>query len=235
VGGSDQLGNIVTGYELIRKGSKKAIFGLLTPLVTNEVGDKYGKSTGLPIWLNRDKLSAFDFYQFFFRLPDSEVGKFLNLFTLFSDDETEQIMQKFLKNTTSQYAQKILAETMTLLVHGEDGLNLAKKTTTALYEQDTESIGKLSHEEMQEVFGKSALSTIVFLDPGETTVLDLALKANCFPNERDAIRIISAGGFYINYKQVTSPSQEIKDEHILANNTSLLRVGKRRFYIVKWH
>lgn len=63
MGGSDQLGNIVTGYELIRKSSKEPIFGLLTPLVTNEAGDKYGKSTGTPIWLDRDKLSAFGFYQ----------------------------------------------------------------------------------------------------------------------------------------------------------------------------
>lgn len=87
---------------------------------------------------------------------------------------------------------------------------------------------------MQEVFGHAAISTTLFLEPGQTTVLDVAMDSKCFVDRRDAIKVISAGGFYINYKRVTSPSELIDDKHILANNTTLLRVGKRRYYIVRW-
>ncbi|KAI1295329.1 Tyrosine--tRNA ligase, mitochondrial [Halotydeus destructor] len=236
IGGSDQMGNMVTGYNLIRKASKKPVFGLLTPLLTNEHGDKYGKSTGDAIWLNRTKLSPFYFYQFFIRLPDVEVEKFLKLFTFFTDDEMESIMQKFLKKTGSpRYAQERIAEHLTLLVHGEEGLKLAKETTKALYEEDCESIGRLSRLEMSEVFGE-ALTCPLFLEPGETTVLDLALKTNCFRSQSDAIKIITGGGFYVNYKKIVNPAQPINDDHILAkSNTSLVRIGKKRYYIMQWN
>jgi tyrosyl-tRNA synthetase len=235
VGGSDQLGNITTGYQLITKLTQKEAFGLVTPLLTDEMGSKYGKSTGSKVWLSRNKMSAFDFYQYFVRIHDTEVLKFLKLFTFIPDDEIEKIMSKFLKRTDSRYAQERLAEAVTLLVHGESGLESAKKTTSALYNNDLEAISKMTVEEMQEVFGSAALVTHLYLEPGETTVLDVAIKAKCFDTASQASNVIQAGGFFINYKKVTSPSKLINEEaDILANDTSLLRVGKRRYFIIKW-
>ena len=235
VGGSDQLGNITTGYQLIRKLTQKEAFGLVTSLLTDELGSKYGKSTGSKVWLSRNKMSAFDFYQYFVRIHDTEVLKFLKLFTFIPEAEIEKIMAKFLKKTDSRYAQERLAEAVTLLVHGESGLESAKKTTAALFDNDLQAISRMTVEEMQEVFASSALVCHLYLEPGETTVLDVAMKAKCFDNEKYASNIIQAGGFFINYKKITSPSKLINEEDdILANDTSLIRVGKRRYYIIKW-
>jgi len=155
------------------------------------------------------------------------------MFTFINDEEVEHIMQKFLKKPESRYAHERVAESLTLLVHGEDGLSMAKKTTKALYDGNLESISSLTLYEMQEIFGTKELTTL-FLEPGETTVLDVAMKASCFASERDAIRIMKSGGFHINNERADAPNAEISDKHILSNNTSLLRVGKKRYYIVKW-
>jgi len=214
---------------------KKEAFGIVTPLLTDEMGSKYGKSTGSRVWLSRNKMSAFDFYQYFVRIHDTEVLKFLKLFTFFDDSEVERIMTKFLKKTDSRYAQERLAETVTLLVHGEQGLETAKKTTAALYDNDIESISKMSFEEMKEVFGTHALISELYLDPGVTTILDTIMKANVFNSSSQASNVIEAGGLFLNNKKVTSPGKLINEtEDILANNTSLIRVGKRRYYIIKW-
>lgn len=235
MGGSDQIGNITTGYQLIGRLADKKAFGLTTPLLTDEMGSKYGKSTGSAVWLNRDKMSPFQFYQYFVRIHDDEVHKFLKLFTFLPDEEIEQIMHKFLKKTSGRYAQERLAESVTLLVHGEDGLGMAKKATAALFANDLPSIARMTAEEMREVFDQHALISSLYLDPGQTTVLDLAIRAKCFPNESEAGRVIRAGGFYINNNQVLSPDKLInEDEDILPNGLSLVRVGKRRYYLVKW-
>ena len=236
VGGSDQTGNITTGYQLITKLlPEKQAFGLMTPLLTDEMGSKYGKSTGSRVWLSRNKMSPFDFYQYFVRVHDMEILKFLKLFTFFSDAEIETIMGKFLKKTDSRYAQERLAEAVTLLVHGEEGLSSAKKTTDALYNNDLEAVSKMTVEEMQEVFGSSTLVTHLYLNPEETTVLDASMQAKCFPNPTYASGVIRAGGFFINNKRVTDPLKLINEEEdILPNDTSLIRVGKRRYYIIKW-
>ena len=229
------MGNITTGYQLIGRLVDKQVYGLTTPLLTDEMGSKYGKSGGSAVWLNRNKMSPFQFYQYFVRIHDNEVHKFLKLFTFLPDEEIEQIMHKFLTKTSGRYAQERLAESVTLLVHGEEGLQMAKKTTAALYANDLPSIASMTEDEMREVFGQSALICSLYLDPETTTVLDLAIRAKCFSSESEAGHAIRAGGFYINYKQVLSPDKLInEDEHILPNGLSLVRVGKKRYYLVKW-
>lgn len=235
VGGTDQLGNITTGYQLIGRLVDKKVYGLTTPILADEKGNKYGKSSGSAVWLNRNKMSPFQFYQSFLRVHDNDVNRFLKLFTFLPDGEIEQIMHKFLKKTSGRYAQERLAESVTLLVHGDEGLEMAKKTTAALYANDLQSIARMTVDEMRELFAESALMCNLYLDPGETTVLDLAIRAKCFPNESEAGHAIRAGGFSINYKQVLYPDKLInEEEHILPNGLSLLKVGKKRYYLVKW-
>ena len=231
----DQTGNITTGYQLIDKVLKKHVFGLITPLLTDEKGAKYGKSVGKAVWVNPKRTSPFSFYQSFIRIPDTEVHRFLRLFTFLPENEIEQIMQKFLSKTGSRYAQERLAEIVTLLVDGEEGLEMAKRTTAALYSNDVTSIGEMTPEELHDVFGKSALMSSLYFDPKETTVLDLAIKAKCFPNESEAGNAIRAGAFFINSRVVTDPHRLINEsQDMLPNGTSLVRVGKKRYYIIKW-
>ena len=133
----------------------------------------------------------------------------------------------------SRHPQKKLAEKVTLLVHGKAGLDTARLTTEILYGGNPEALVRLTSEEMEVVF-KSASSVSLVLNPG-TSVLKVAMDAGCFRDERDARRIIAAGGLYVNLCRVNNPDLVlIPGAHILPNDLTLLKVGKRHYYLVKW-
>ncbi|XP_030559999.1 tyrosine--tRNA ligase, mitochondrial [Drosophila novamexicana] len=234
MGGSDQMGNLMTGHELISRVERnREVFGMTLPIVTNEEGDKFGKSAGNAVWLDENKTSPFALYQFFLRMPDSEVEKLLKLFTFIPLPEVEQLMREHAKEPEKRKAQTILAEDVTLLVHGEHGLKQAERVTNALYKGNVDGLAELNYAEIKQTFQGAAVVDIL-TEPG-MSILQLAMKAKCFPTETDAVRIINAGGFYINQKRVQNIAEVITTGiHILRNGVSLLRVGKRNFYIVRW-
>ncbi|XP_023215906.1 tyrosine--tRNA ligase, mitochondrial-like isoform X1 [Centruroides sculpturatus] len=233
IGGSDQLANIDLGHDLLKRTRNVNSYGLTVPLITAESGGKFGKSEGNAVWLNEDKTSAFDFYQFFMRLPDTSIQRYLKLFTFYSLSEVESIMQKHMEKPENWYAQKRLAENVTRLIHGETGLRLAKLATDVLYNNSFKSLNELNESEMKQIF-KQVPSIELLLEPG-ITLIDLAMKAKCFGSLKDANRIISAGGMYVNNQKVTTPNYVIVDgQHILNSGLTLLRTGKRNYYIVKW-
>lgn len=233
LGGSDQTGNLMTGHELISRVENKSVFGLTLPIVTNEEGDKFGKSAGNAVWLDPNQTSAFAFYQFFVRVADSEVEKLLNLFTFLPSVEIEDIMKKHKKIPELREAQRKLAEEVTLLVHGESGLKQALTITNALYKGSPDALGELDYKDIKQTLAGATLCEIM-AEPG-LSILQLAMKAKCFPTENDAIRIISAGGLYINQKRTQNISEIISPGiHILKNGLTLIRVGKKNYYIVKW-
>lgn len=237
VGGSDQLGNIVTGYQLLGKLlPDKSNFGLTTALLTDEFGRKFGKTSGSPVWLSDKKMTPFDFYQYFLKVADSEVGRLLQLFTFLSSEEIEQIMSKFLKKKESRYAQERLAEAVTLLVHGSEGLASAKNATSALFNNDVNALSRMTLDEMKRIFGSSANFFQFYLDTEEeTTVLDLTMKVKGFSNSKEAGGAIRNGGLYINFRQEKDPFRIISEsDDILSNGMTVIRIGKRRFYIINW-
>ncbi|XP_050671045.1 tyrosine--tRNA ligase, mitochondrial [Leptidea sinapis] len=233
IGGSDQMGNICAGHELISRTAKKNVYGLTLPLVTTEEGDKFGKSAGNAIWLDPQKTSPYSLYQYFIRTKDSEVERLLKLFTFYNLGEIKDIMFKHSQHPQERYPQQCLAEHITKLVHGEEGLVRAREATSAIYSKDINSLISLSSTELEQVFEGAPIVTML-LSPA-LTVLDLGMKAKCFATESDALRIIQAGGFYINHQKVKKVDEVITQAaHILPNLTSLLRVGKRNYYIIKW-
>lgn len=233
IGGSDQMGNIMSGHELISRTSKKEVFGLTLPLITNEEGDKFGKSAGNAIWLDKNKTSEFVFYQFFVRLSDAETENLLKLLTFIPIFEVEDMIEKHRRNPELREAQKKLAHNLTLLVHGEEGLKKALVVSDALYSGDVHALGELKPQEVPQLFSGASYAELR-MEPG-TTMIKAAMQVKCFPTEMDALRIITAGGFYINQKRSTNPSEMLTpDIHILPNGISLFRVGKKNYYIVKW-
>ncbi|KAI4457101.1 tyrosyl-trna synthetase [Holotrichia oblita] len=233
IGGNDQMGNIMSGHELIRKVRKEGVYGLTLPLITTEMGDKFGKSAGNAVWLSETKTSPFIFYQFWKRLSDIDAEKFLKLFTFESLGFIKDLMRQHREKPELHLAQKYLAEQITLLVHGEEGLKTAEIATKALYDKDISALGNMKAEEVVRLFDKANLVQIL-PEPGQS-VLDLALKAGCFLKSNDALRIISTGGFYINQQKSSNPDEVLNPSvHRLSNNISLLRVGKKNYYVVKW-
>uniref|UniRef100_H0VSZ4 Tyrosine--tRNA ligase n=1 Tax=Cavia porcellus TaxID=10141 RepID=H0VSZ4_CAVPO len=233
LGGSDQLGNIVSGYEFIHKLTGEDVFGITVPLITNTTGAKLGKSAGNAVWLDRVKTSPFELYQFFVRQPDDSVERYLKLFTFLPFAEIDHIMQLHGKEPEKRGPQKRLAAEVTKLVHGQEGLDSAKRCTHALYHSSIDALEVMSDQELKELFKEASFSELV-LDPG-TSVLDTCRKANAIPDGPRGYRMITEGGVSINHRQVTNPeSVLVVGQHILKNGLSLLKIGKRNFYIIKW-
>ena len=233
LGGLDQIGNIQEGITMIYKKTDIQPYGLILPLILDENGFKYGKSTGKPIYLNRRKMSYFDFFQFFYRTTDANVEQFLKLFTFLSGEQIEKVMSDHLANKKDNYAQKQLAEQVTLLVHGEEGCRIAKLATDIFYKKDLNSVESLEQEYFNDIFLPEQIVTM-FIEPKETNVLDVALKCKIFENELETVRLIDAGGLYLNGLKCRYANELIINKFILKNRTTLVRVGKKRFYIVKW-
>ena len=263
IGGSDQMGNIATGHEFITKFDKSPdkwkliydgannskssnsgeipAYGILLPLVTNESGDKFGKSENGQnrVWLSAKKTTPYDFYQFFLRLPDSQIEKMLYFYTLLPSTEITDLMNIHERESEKRHPHKKLAECLTRLVHGTQGLDLAVKTTDILYgsgEHDKDislKLASLSQSEMSTIFSQANHIRLMFT-PG-ISIIDFSLKIGCFKREQDAQRIIAAGGFYVNQVRRTNVDELlIAGVHILSNNLTLVRVGKRNYFLIEW-
>ncbi|XP_014897858.1 tyrosine--tRNA ligase, mitochondrial isoform X2 [Poecilia latipinna] len=128
LGGTDQLGNLMSGHEYIHKVSGEEVYGLTIPLVTSTTGDKLGKTAGNAVWLNRDKTSPFELYQFFLRQSDASVERYLKLFTFLPLEEVEKLMEQQREDPSKRLAHKRLAAEVTKLVHGKEGLESAKRS-----------------------------------------------------------------------------------------------------------
>ncbi|XP_064603054.1 tyrosine--tRNA ligase, mitochondrial-like isoform X2 [Liolophura sinensis] len=232
IGGGDQLGNIVAGYDFISKVTRQKVFGLTTPLITTTAGNKLGKTAGNAIWLDSKRTSPFQLYQFFLNLPDTEVERYLTLFTFLSHKEIDEVMKKQ-KTPESRPAQTTVAEQVTLLVHGDDGLDAAKRWTEVLFGNKVEALSKMGQSELCQLFENTPTTELLF-EHG-LTVMDVCIKAGCFTREVDAERTIQEGGVSFNYQRVTSPDFVlIPGQHILSNNITLIRLGKKTYYIIKW-
>ncbi|CAG5957727.1 unnamed protein product [Menidia menidia] len=233
LGGTDQLGNLMSGHEYIHKVSGEEVYGLTIPLVTSSVGDKLGKTAGNAVWLNRDRTSPFDLYQFFLRQPDSSVEGYLKLFTFLPLAEVEKLMEQQREDPSKRLAHKRLAAEVTKLVHGKEGLESAKRCTNALYHSSVQALEEMSDEELQELFREAPFHELL-LEPG-TTVIDACRQVNAIPDGPRGYQMVSDGAVWINHRRADNPeSVLIPKLHILSNGLTLLRVGKKNFYIIKW-
>ncbi|KAF0040603.1 hypothetical protein F2P81_006501 [Scophthalmus maximus] len=233
LGGGDQLGNLMSGHEFIHKVSGEEVYGLTIPLVTSSVGDKLGKTAGNAVWLNRNRTSPFELYQFFLRQPDASVEGYLKLFTFLPLAEVERLMEQQREDPGKRLAHKRLAAEVTKLVHGKDGLESAKRCTNALYHSSVQALEEMSDEELQELFKEAPFHELL-LEPG-TTVIEACRRVNAVPEGPRGYQMLSDGAVWINHRRTDKPEQVLIPKlHILSNGLSLLRVGKRNFYIIKW-
>ncbi|XP_033630478.1 tyrosine--tRNA ligase, mitochondrial-like [Asterias rubens] len=233
LGGTDQLGNLMTGHDLVKKVTGKDVYGIAIPLVTSSTGAKLGKTAGNAVWVNEDKTSPLDLYQYFVRLPDADMERYLKLFTFLPLNEIDDIITKHKKTPKNRKAQEKLAEQVLLLVHGESGLDKAIRQTDALYSTERQSLEQLNATEITELF-RGASITSLLLEPGYS-VGQLLDRLKCLPQGYRGEKILQGGGVYINHQRVTRADQVlINGEHILNNNLTLVRIGKKNYYVVKW-
>lgn len=232
-GGSDQLGNMNAGRYLIDRLTKTEVYGFLTPLVMTHTGQKVGKTAGNALWLDADKTSPFEFYQYFLRQRDVDVEKFLRYFTFIELSSIKEIMHEHSKHPHHRSAQKILARNMCKLVHGEEGLKSAERCTQVLYHGALEELENLSEQEIETTFKGMKIHYAV-LEP-TTTIYDIATKIKAIPEGPIGMEAIDKGGVLVNGLAMTAAHQLLLcDFHVLKNDLSLITVGKKNHYIVRW-
>jgi tyrosyl-tRNA synthetase len=229
IGGSDQWGNITAGLELIRKSEENSkAYGLTIPLVTKADGTKFGKTEGGAIWLDREKTSPYEFYQFWINTDDRDVVKYLKYFTFLSQTEIEQFEEEIKNAPEKRLAQKALAEEVTKLVHGEEALQQAIKISAALFSGD---IKELTGNEILEGF-KDVPSTKV--EETEIGLVDLLIQAKIAPSKRQAREDITNGAIYINGDRIQDLSKVISDEDKIDGQFTVIRRGKKKYFLIRY-
>jgi tyrosyl-tRNA synthetase len=230
IGGSDQWGNITAGLELIRKteGEAKA-FGLTIPLVTKADGTKFGKTESGTIWLDKEKTSPYEFYQFWINTDDRDVIKYLKYFTFLSKDEIEELERKLQEAPEQRAAQKALAEEMTKLVHGEDALKQAIRISEALF---SGTVSELTAEEIEQGF-KDVPS--FEYEGEEVPLVELLVMAKIVPSKRQAREDISNGAIYVNGERVQDINAVITKENRIEGRFTIIRRGKKKYYLIRYN
>lgn len=229
IGGSDQWGNITGGIELTRRMNKEKVFGLTLPLVTKADGTKFGKTESGTIWLDKSKTSPYAFYQFWITTLDADVYKFLRYFTFLSIEEIEAIEEKDKAIQGRPQAQGILAEEVTRLVHGEEGLASAQRITEALFSGDLSS---LSESDLAQLAQDGLPTTEVAED--EKSLLELLTSCELAKSNKMAREFTKNGAVSINgEKQLDSEVVLHKADALYAKYT-LIKRGKRLFNLFIW-
>ncbi len=229
IGGSDQWGNITTGLELIRRTHEEETkaFGFTIPLVTKADGTKFGKTESGAIWLDPEKTSPYEFYQFWINTADADVVKYLKYFTFLSHEVIDELAQSVETEAHLRKAQKTLAEEMTKLIHGEEALNQAIKITEALFSGE---IKALSAAEMKQGF-KDVPSFEQSKDQ-EVGLIDLLVEAKISSSKRQAREDVGNGAIYINGDRVTDLQYVVEEKDMIEGQFTIIRRGKKKYYMV---
>jgi tyrosyl-tRNA synthetase len=235
IGGSDQWGNITAGLELIRRmygteeGDREEAFGFTIPLVTKADGQKFGKTEGGAIWLDPEKTSPYEFYQFLLNTDDSDVIKFIKYFTFLSEKEIEDLETEVLKRPHERAAQRRLAEELTRFVHSNEALKQAENITDALFGKG--DLKSLTMAEVQQGF-KDVPSHEV---KGEKiNLVDLLVEAGIVTSKRQAREDVKNGAVYINGTRCQEVEKEVGDEDKLDGAFTIIRRGKKKFFLINW-
>ncbi|GIN86899.1 tyrosine--tRNA ligase [Heyndrickxia sporothermodurans] len=231
IGGSDQWGNITTGLELIRKMNPEGekAFGLTIPLVTKADGTKFGKTESGAIWLDPEKTSPYEFYQFWINTADADVVKYLKYFTFLSREEIELLEKSVEEEPHLRKAQKALAEEMTRLIHGEDSLQQAIKITEALFSGEVKN---LSAEEIKQGF--KDVPSFDISGSEEIGLVDLLVEAKISPSKRQAREDIQNGAVYINGERNTDVQYILTMKDRIEDQFTIIRRGKKKYYLIRY-
>lgn len=230
IGGSDQWGNITAGLELIRKTVDDAkAFGLTIPLVTKADGTKFGKTEGGTIWLDKEKTSPYEFYQFWINTDDRDVVRYLKYFTFLSKEEIEQIEAEMQEAPEKRLGQKTLAEEVTKLVHGDAAFEQAVKISTALF---SGSISELTADEIKQGF--KDVPSYEYAGEAEVGLVDLLVMSKISPSKRQAREDISNGAIYVNGERFQDINAVLTEKNRIEGEFTVIRRGKKKYFLIKY-
>ena len=235
LGGSDQWGNLVSGVDLIRRVTEHTVHALATPLITKPDGTKYGKTEGEAVWLSQDLMSSYAFYQFWLNRADAEVPGLLRVFSFRSRAEIEELEREIAERPAARRAQRLLAEELTILVHGEAELRRVQAASEALFGQGelraldaatlAAAVAEVPHAEVDVIAeGRAAPEGGA---GGLPPVADLMAVTGIVPSKSAARRAIAEGGAYLNNEKVAEQDAVPAETDLLHGEYLILRRGKR--------
>ena len=239
IGGSDQWGNITAGIDLTRRLHQKQVFGLTLPLVTKSDGTKFGKTEGGAVWLNAKKTSPYQFYQFWLKVADADVYKFLKYFTFLSIEAIDAIEAKDKASGTKPEAQRILAEEMTRLIHGEEALAAAQRISESLFAEDQSHLTESDFEQL-------ALDGLPTFEVSESlNVVETLVKTGLASSNKEARGFVNSKAVLLNGKpaEANNPNHAaekpddaymLTDEHKRFGKYTIVRRGKRNHALLVW-
>ena len=225
-GGSDQWGNLTTGIEIIRKLDNEEVYAFSVPLIVDSTGKKLGKSYGNALWLDENKTSSYEMYQYILNFEDVMIEEYLKKYTFLSKEEIENIMKEHNEVPNLRIAQKRLAEEIIKFIHNEEAYNKAVKITEALFKG---SFSCLSNEELEEAFKGNKVKPIEL----SKNIVEILVDLNVASSKREAREFINGNSIEINGEKVKN-IETIIDAKYLTNNTYLIvKRGKKNYYIGK--
>jgi tyrosyl-tRNA synthetase len=236
MGGSDQWGNIVTGTELIRRKGQGEAFGLVTPLIKKADGTKFGKSEVGNVWLDRNKTSPYQFYQFWLNASDVDSKNYIRIFTTLDRETIERLESEHMAAPHNRILQKTIAKDITIRVHSEDDFNAALEASDILFGKGTaENLKNLSEEMLLSVFEGVPQFDIqrAELEAGVNIIDLLAEKTHVFSSKGEARKMLLGGGVFINKTKVDSADWIVRGADLLNNRYILAQKGKKNYYLLK--
>ncbi|CAJ0823944.1 12385_t:CDS:10 [Entrophospora sp. SA101] len=244
LGGSDQWGNITSGIDLINKKRSENInnvdvyvdkqstaFGLTMPLLTTSSGEKFGKSAGNAIWLDDELTTPYEFYQYFMKVTDLDLKKYLQMFTLLDLTEIKKIIEKHMQSPETHYGQEILASEVTELVHGKSGLNEAKLSTKILFNSPEIINSQLLLSTFEN--NKNQLIKLSKTSVINSTIDKLLVLSGVCKSRSESYKVIKSGGLYLNNVRIEDVKYLIEINDFFDGVVCILRVGKSKYKLVQ--
>lgn len=228
IGGSDQWGNITGGIDLSRRLHQATVYGLTLPLVTKADGTKFGKTEGGAVWLSAEKTSPYQFYQFWLKVADADVYKFLKYFTFLSVDEIESIEAQDKASGTKPEAQRILAEEMTRLIHGEEALAAAERISTNLFAEDQSALTESDFQQLS-LDGLPTYTISEYINIVQALTTTALAKSN-----NEARGFISQGAVMVNGQKIITADYIFSDSDKRFGRYTIVRRGKRNHALLIW-
>ena len=236
MGGSDQWGNIVTGTELIRRKAGGEAFALTCPLITKSDGTKFGKTESGNVWLDPEKTTPYQFYQFWLNVSDEDAAKYIKIFTILGQKEIEEIVTEHNKAPHERLLQKRLAEEVTVMVHSRSDFDGAVEASQILFGKGTtESLKKMTESTFLSVFeGVPVFDVNMTILLNGVSIADLCAEhTQVFTSKGELRRLVQGGGLSLNKEKIENPDAIILKESLLNDKYLLVQKGKKNYYLIR--
>jgi tyrosyl-tRNA synthetase len=235
MGGADQWGNITTGTELIRRKTGGKAFALTCPLITKADGGKFGKTESGNVWLDPEKTTPYAFYQFWLNTSDRDAEKYIKIFTLFSKEEIDELVKRHAEEPHMRELQKVLAEDITVRVHGREEFEAAVEASAILFgKATTDALKRLDERTLLAVFDGVPQFDVerARVEAGMGIIEFLAVETRVFNSNGEARRMLKDNGVSIN-KEKVKDSYEIGNKDLLNDTYILAQKGKKNYFLIK--